>query len=304
LTGNDRFTFVLCRFTYLYPVTLSIIIVSYNVKDLLEQCLYSVQKAISGTDAEIIVIDNASSDNSIEYLHPKFPSFKFIENKINTGFAKANNQALQTASGRFILFLNPDTLVPEDCFNKCIGFMDSHPQAGALGVRMVNEKKEFLKESKRGLPTPAASFWKLSGVTKIFPRSKIFSGYYLGHLNENSTHEVDVISGAFMLVRKEVLDKTGGFDEIFFMYAEDIDLSYRIQKLGYKNYYFADTTIVHYKGASTKKDFKYVKMFYKAMSLFVKKHYGTGPYSMFLDTGIFLRGSMEAARLLFRKKSS
>lgn len=287
---------------YLYPVTLSIIIVNYNVKFLVEQCLCSVQKAIAGTAAEIIVVDNASSDGSIAYLRPGFPSIKFIENITNTGFAKANNEALRFANGKFVLFLNPDTLVPEDCFSKCIGFMNSHPDAGALGVRMVNEKKEFLKESKRGFPTPATSFWKLTGITKLFPRSKKFSRYYLGHLDEHSNHEVDVLSGAFMLVRKELLDKTGGFDERFFMYAEDIDLSYRIQKLGYRNYYFAGTTIIHYKGASTKKDFRYVKIFYKAMSQFVKKHYGTGLYSMFLDAGIFLRGGVEAALHVFRKK--
>jgi GT2 family glycosyltransferase len=283
-------------------VTLSIIIVNYNVKNLLEQCLSSVQQATEKIDDEIIVVDNASTDGSIEYLCPLFPHVQFISNKNNVGFATANNQALQIAKGKLVLFLNPDTKVPPDCFTKCIQFMDGHNKAGALGVRMVNGENKFLKESKRGVPTPIVSFWKLSGICSLFPRSAYFARYYLGNLDENVTQEADVLSGAFMMVRKEVLEKTGGFDEQFFMYAEDIDLSLRIKKMGYKNYYFANTTIIHYKGASTKKDFRYVKLFYKAMSQFVKKHYGRGLYSTLLDTGILLRGGVEAVKQSLKKK--
>jgi GT2 family glycosyltransferase len=283
-------------------VTLSIIIVNYNVKLLLEQCLHSVSKAIAGIDNEVLIVDNASTDGSIEYLQLIFPSFRFIRNEVNAGFSKANNQALEISSGKFILFLNPDTIVPPDCFTKCIEFMDAHSSAGALGIKMVNGSGKFLKESKRGFPAPSVSFWKLTGVTRMFPHSRIFARYYLGHLDENSNHEVEVLSGAFMLVKKEVLDKTGGFDERFFMYAEDIDLSYRIIKEGYKNYYFAESTIIHYKGSSTTKDFKYIKLFYKAMSQFVKKHYGRGPFSFFIDAAIGLRGGIEICKQIIKRK--
>ncbi|MEO8583276.1 MAG: glycosyltransferase family 2 protein, partial [Flavitalea sp.] len=211
---------------------LSVIIINYNVKYFLEKCLQTVLQASSHINAEVIVVDNASSDDSITYLQPKFPSITFIANKINTGFSKANNQALAIASGKYILFLNPDTLIPDDCFSKCIAFMESCPEAGALGVHMVNGEGIFLKESKRGFPSPSVSFWKMTGITSMYSRSKYFAKYYVGHLPENKTNQVDVLSGAFMFVKKEVLNKTGGFDEQFFMYAEDIDLSYRIIKAG------------------------------------------------------------------------
>jgi GT2 family glycosyltransferase len=273
---------------------LSVIIVSYNVKYFLEQCLSSVEKAIAPFDAEVLVIDNASSDGSITYLSPLFPRVKFIANPQNDGFSKANNKALQDAAGRYILFLNPDTVLPEDSLQKCIQFMERHPDAGALGVRMVNGDGIYLKESKRGFPSPLTSFFKLSGLCALFPHSKIFARYYLGHLNENSSHEVDVLSGAFFFTRKEVLDKTGGFDERFFMYAEDIDLSYRIQQAGYKNYYFAGTTILHYKGESTNHNsLQYTKHFYKAMSQFVQKHYSgknAALYTIVIQAGILIRG--------------
>lgn len=288
--------------SYLRRVTLSIIIVSYNVKDLLEKCLASVSRATETIDSEVFIVDNASTDGSAELLPALFPGFHFISNTTNTGFAKANNQALALCTGEFVLFLNPDTLVPADCFQLCIAFMHEHPEAGALGVKMLNGDNQFLKESRRGIPGPMTSFWKLSGVIKLFPRSKVFAKYYMGHLDENKTSEVEVLSGAFMFVRKKVLDITGGFDERFFMYAEDIDLSWRILKAGYKNYYFPETAIIHYKGASTKKDFRYVKQFYLAMSQFAKKHYGRGPFSLLLDAGIFLRGGVEVLRQGLRKK--
>ena len=182
--------------------------------------------------------------------------------------------------------------------------MKAHPHAGAVGVRMLNGNGDFLKESKRGFPSPMVSFWKMTGVTGMFPRSSVFSKYYLGHLDEHQDHEVDILSGAFMMVKKEVLNKTGGFDERFFMYAEDIDLSYRIKLAGYKNYYFAGTSIIHFKGSSTKKDFKYVRQFYKAMSQFVKKYYGRGLYSMLLDTGIGIFTLFSSLRVFFSGKTS
>jgi len=290
---------------YLYPMTLSVIIVSYNVRSLLEQCLLSVKKASEDIGAEVFVVDNASADNTIEFLQPHFPWVRFIANERNEGFAKANNLALGKCTGEFILFLNPDTVVPADCFGKCISFLHNHPDAGALGVRMLDPQGHFLKESKRGLPTPMASFWKLTGISSLFPRSRTFAAYNAGHIDEYTTSKVDVLSGAFMMVRKDVLEKTGGFDERFFMYAEDIDLSYRILKAGYSNHYFAETQITHVKGASTKKDIRYVKQFYKAMSQFVRKHYGSGPYVYLLEAGIFVRGFAAAlARVASRKKKS
>ncbi len=287
---------------YLYAVTLSIIIVNYNVKDLLEQCLRSVQAAATTTIFEVYVIDNASTDGSVEYLSARFPEFHFIRNETNVGFARANNQALLLCSGEFVLFLNPDTFLPPGALDQCVLFMRSNPEAGALGVRMVNGNNEFLKESKRGLPTAAASFWKLSGVIKFFPRSSYFAKYYAGHLGEFQINRVDVLSGAFMMLRKSVLEKIGGFDERFFMYAEDIDLSYRVLKAGYFNYYFPDVTIVHFKGSSTKKDTRYVIQFYRAMSQYVRKHYGNGPYAWLLDAGIIVRGSVAAISQKLRSR--
>ena len=257
-------------------MTLSIIIINYNVKYFLEQCLCSVRKAIEKMDAEVIVIDNNSTDGSADYLQPRFPWAKFIINPQNEGFSKANNIALLLAKGKYILFLNPDTIVAEDSLEKSISFMESTAKAGALGVRMIDGSGKYLKESKRGFPSPWVAFCKLSGLTSLFSHSKIFSGYYLGHLSEKQIQIIDVISGAFFFAKKEALDKTGGFDEQFFMYAEDIDLSYRIQQSGYINYYLAETTIIHFKGESSKKDFQYVTRFYKAMSLFAAKHFSSG----------------------------
>jgi GT2 family glycosyltransferase len=283
-------------------VTLSIIIVSYNVKFLLEKCLQSVSGAIKNLDAEVFVIDNHSSDGSMEYLQPLFPLFHFFGNKENKGFSSANNKGLKLASGKYVLFLNPDTVIPADCFTKCIDFMEMHPDAGALGVKMLNGKGEYLKESKRGFPSPVVSFWKITGVTAMLPRSKYFAKYYLGNLNEQESNKADILSGAYMFIKKSVLDITGGFDERFFMYAEDIDLSYRIKLAGYNNYYFAGVTIIHYKGESTKKDSRYVNLFYMAMSQFVKKYYGRGIFTAFLDTAIKARAGMETIKTVLKKK--
>lgn len=253
---------------------ISVIIVNYNVKYFLEQCLYSVLAACKNVAAEIIVIDNQSTDGSRAFFADKFEQVHFIWNEENGGFSKANNKALLQAKGECILFLNPDTIVAEDCFEKCLSFLMSKKNVGALGVRMIDGSGNFLKESKRGFPSVLTSFCKLSGLTALFPKSRIFSRYYLGHLPEMNNHEVDVLSGAFMMVRKMVLDSIGSFDERFFMYGEDIDLGYRIQQAGFKNYYFAETTILHFKGESTKKNsLQYLRIFYGAMLLFVQKHY-------------------------------
>jgi GT2 family glycosyltransferase len=264
-----------------------------------------VQKAIAGTAAEIIVVDNNSTDNSIEYLVPKFPGVQFIINKENTGFAKGCNQGLEKANGSYILFLNPDTIVPEDCFRQCISFFEAHPDAGALGIKMLDGSGKFLKESKRAFPSPRTSLYKLFGLAKLFPHSKLFSRYHLGHLDENQNNEVDVLAGAFMMIRKEVLDKIGGFDETFFMYGEDVDLSYRIQKAGFKNYYFADSSIIHFKGESTRKgSMNYVRMFYNAMSIFVRKHYGgsrAGIFNFLIHVAIWFRAGLSALSGFIRK---
>lgn len=284
---------------------LSVIIVNYNVKHFLEQCLYSTRDAIVGLKAEIIVVDNNSSDNSLPYLQPKFPDVRFILNKENAGFGKACNQGLAAATGDYILFLNPDTIVPEDCFHKCIGFFKKNPDTGAIGIKMLDGSGKFLKESKRAFPSPLTSLYKLFGLSRIFPHSKIFSKYHLGHLDENKNNEVDVLAGAFMMVKKQVLEKVGSFDEIFFMYGEDVDLSYRIQKAGYKNYYFAESHIIHFKGESTRKGtMNYVRMFYNAMSVFVRKHYGgsrAGLFNFLIHIAIWFRAGLSAVTGFIRK---
>ncbi len=253
---------------------LSIIIVNYNVKYFLEQCLYSVQAAIRSVQAEVIVVDNNSTDDSLAYLQPLFPWVKWMANNQNTGFGVANNQALVHAKGEYILFLNPDTLLPEDCLDNCLSFMQTHSQAGALGIKMLDGSGQFLPESKRGFPSPLTSFFKLTGLAVRFPRSKTFARYHLGQLSKDESNPVDVLAGAFMLVRHSVLQQIGAFDKRFFMYGEDIDLSYRIQQAGWQNWYFAESSIIHFKGESTKKgSLNYVRMFYQAMNLFVRKHY-------------------------------
>jgi GT2 family glycosyltransferase len=253
---------------------LSIIIVNYNVRFFLEQCLHTVQKALTSIEGEVLVVDNASEDGSRSYLEPLFPNLNFIWNSANVGFAKANNQALQVAKGEFILFLNPDTIVPEDCFEKCLQFFSNHLDCGGLGVRITDENGIYRKESKRGFPGATTSLFKMIGLHKLFPRSEIFAGYYLGHLPENETNEIEVLSGAFMMLSEKALEKVKGFDEDFFMYAEDIDISCRIIKAGFKNYYFPGTSIIHFKGKSTtKKSNKYINDFYGAMKIFVNKYY-------------------------------
>ncbi len=220
------------------------------------------------------MIDNNSTDGSDTFFANRFSQVHFVWKKDNAGFAKANNEALKGAKGAKILFLNPDTILPEDCLEKCLQFFKQQNKLGALGIRMIDGSGNFLPESKRGFPSFFTSFCKMTGLTALFPQSKLFARYYMGHLPDDKTNEVDVLSGAFMMVDKKVLDTVGSFDEDYFMYAEDIDLSYRIQKAGYTNFYFADTCIIHFKGESTvKHSAQYFENFYGTMALFVKKHY-------------------------------
>lgn len=272
----------------------SIIIVSYNVKHYLMQCLQSVVAATKEMESEIWVVDNVSKDESVAAVRTHFPQVKVIANKENVGFSKANNQAIALATGEYVLILNPDTVLAEDTIVKCLAFMLSHKQAGALGVRMIDGTGQFLPESKRGLPTPEVAFYKMFGLSRLFPTSRRFGKYHLGYLSEKEDHAVDILSGAFMFFRKEVLDKIGGFDESFFMYGEDIDLSWRVIQGGYKNYYLADNTIIHYKGESTKRgSLNYVKVFYEAMIIFARKHFAKNSasvYAMFINMAVVFRG--------------
>ena len=270
--------------------------------DLLENCLFSVQKAMLTIKGEIIIVDNNSNDGSKENLAAKFPGAIFIFNNENLGFAKACNQGFKISSGDYILFLNPDTVLSETCLTDCISFFKIHEDAGAVGVRMLDNKGKFLKESKRGLPSPSASFYKLFGLTAIFPGSNKIAKYYQGHLPENENNPVEVLSGAFMMINKAVFEKVNGFDETFFMYGEDIDLSLRISQSGYKNYYLGKVSITHLKGGSTRYNKKYVQDFYGAMNLFVKKHYNDKStlYRLFLHAGIGVRKMMSILALPFR----
>ena len=281
---------------------LSVIIVNYNAKKELENCLLSLQKAVSGIQNEIIVIDNNSTDNSLEYLEPLFSEVKFIRNPDNVGFSKACNQGTSLSSGEIILFLNPDTIIPENCIDQCISYIKLYNNTGAVGVRMIDQNGKFLKESKRGFPSPAVSFYKLFGLTKIFPRSKTFGKYYMTHLPEKENNEVDVLSGAFMMISRHVFSETGGFDESFFMFGEDIDLSHRIKESGYKNYYLGRITITHLKGRSTLNKRQRIHHFYNAMYIFVKKHFkGNYPFIVlfFINRGIWIRKQITLISTLF-----
>jgi len=272
---------------------LSVIIVNYNVKHFLEQCLNSVFNSSKKIEVEVFVVDNHSVDGSCQMVKEKFQNVYLIENKENLGFSKANNQAIKIAKSEYVLLLNPDTVVEESTFEKIIEFMDSNAQAGGLGVKMIDGKGSFLPESKRGLPTPSVAFYKIFGISKIFPKSKTFNRYHLGFLNKEKIHEIEILSGAFMLLRKKALDKIGLLDETFFMYGEDIDISYRLILGGYKNYYFPETTIIHYKGESTKKgSINYVRMFYNAMAIFAHKHFSKGNanfFTFFITIAIWIR---------------
>jgi O-antigen biosynthesis protein len=284
---------------------ISVVIVNYNVRYFLEQCLISVFQSGKDLAMEVFVVDNNSVDGSVEMVQEKFPHVKLIANEDNVGFSKANNQAIDMSVGRFVLLLNPDTVLENDTLQRVVKFMDDHPDAGGLGVKMLDGRGRFLPESKRGLPTPAVAFFKVFGLSSLFPKSKIFGKYHLGYLNEDKIHEVDVLSGAFMLLRKTTLEKTGYLDESFFMYGEDIDLSYRISQAGYKNYYYPDTRIIHYKGESTKKSsINYVFVFYHAMIIFAQKHYSqknARVFSILINIAIYFRAFVAIAARFFRR---
>ena len=252
---------------------LSVVIVNYNVKHFLEQCLHSLEQAAAGIDHEVIVVDNASTDGSTEYITTRFPSIKWMACRENNGFSKGNNIAIAQAKGEYILLLNPDTIVTKEAVAGCVEFMDTHADAGACGVYMLRTDGTFAPESRRALPTPFVSFCKMSGLSKLFPKSRTFGRYYMQYLDKEETNPIEIISGAYMMLRHSTIKKTGALDEDFFMYGEDIDLSYRILKAGYNNYYLP-LRILHYKGESTNKSsYRYVHTFYRAMQLFFKKHY-------------------------------
>lgn len=286
---------------------LTVVIVNYNVEHFLEQCLLSVRKASKGLQVETYVVDNISIDGSVDMVKGKFPEVILIENKDNVGFSKANNQAMRIAKGEYVLLLNPDTVVEEDTFSKVVGFMDNHPDAGGLGVKMIDGKGVFLPESKRGLPTPSVAFYKIFGLSTLFPKSKKFGRYHLGYLGKEDVNEIEILSGAFMLMRKTALDKVGLLDEAFFMYGEDIDLSYRIILGGFKNYYYPETQIIHYKGESTKKSsVNYVFVFYNAMIIFAKKHFSVKnakTFSVLIKLAIYLRASIAIFNRFIKKIS-
>ena len=252
---------------------LSIVIVSYNVCHYLLQCLDSVERATLGIQTEVWVVDNASTDDSVAMVRRHYPGTLVIANRENVGFAKANNMALRQATGDYTLLLNPDTIVAESTLHKCLRFMDEHPEVGALGTHMLNRDGSFAPESRRGLPTPATAFYKMCGLARLFPKSRRFGRYHMRYLDESEPSQIDVISGAFFLARRQQMAEVGYLDEDYFMYGEDIDLSYRLLGTGLQNWYFP-ADILHYKGESTQKtSYRYVHNFYSAMLIFYRKHF-------------------------------
>lgn len=252
---------------------LSIIIVNYNVKYFVEQCLHSVFRSEGNLTMDVWVVDNASSDGSIQYLEPRFPQVHFIANKENVGFARANNQAIRQCTGRYVLLLNPDTFVAEDTLCRCVEQLDANPEIGATGVSMYGFRGDFALESRRSLPVPFTSFCKMTGLTRLFPKSRLFGRYYMQFLDPAESSPIEVISGAFNMLRREAIEKVGLLDEDYFMYGEDIDLSYSVMQAGWKNWYFP-YPIVHYKGESTQKtSYRHVRNFYDAMLIFINKHF-------------------------------
>ncbi|GJQ32461.1 MAG: hypothetical protein HBSAPP04_13000 [Ignavibacteriaceae bacterium] len=280
---------------------LSIIIVNYNVKEFIQNLLESIKSASKKISTEVIIVDNASDDGSIELIRQKYPWVKLIVNSRNLGFSKANNLGLKESTGKYLLLLNPDTLVKEDTFEKMIDFFEATPDAGMAGCKLLNTDGTLQLACRRGFPGPWASFTKVTGLSTLFPKSPLFARYNLTYLDENKTYAVDAISGAFMMFKREVYEKTGGLDETFFMYGEDLDLCYRVNKAGYKVYYVHSTEIIHYKGESTKRsNLNEVKVFYEAMHIFVKKYYsGSWFLLLFLRSAIFFR---EMLAFLGKKK--
>lgn len=267
---------------------LSVIILNYNVRYFLEQCVLSVQEALSGIEGEIIVVDNNSDDDSCDMMKTRFPDVTLIENKENSGFPKGNNIGVALARGKYVCILNPDTVVAEDTFVKILAFAEKQKNLGIVGCKLIDGTGNFLPESKRGIPTPWVSFTKIFGLYKIFPNQRLFNQYYAQHISENHTGKVDILVGAFMVMERELYLDVGGFDEDCFMYADDIDLSYSVLQKKRNNYYFHETSVIHYKGESTVKDEKYMKRFQEAMEFFYQKHFRKSLFfSIFIKIGIF-----------------
>ena len=286
---------------------LSVIIVNYNVKYFLDQCIRSVLRAfeVMNTPAEIIVVDNHSADGSVDYLEKRYPQMlypmvRFVRSAHNLGFARANNIAIRQSRGEYVLLLNPDTIVGEDALKASVDFMDAHEDAGAVGVRMLGAQGRRAMESRRGLPTPMVSFFKMLGFCNRWPHHRLFGKYYMGYLPWDEPCQIEVVSGAYCMLRRKALDEVGLLDEDFFMYGEDIDLSYRVLKGGYHNYYLP-VDILHYKGESTQKSsFRYVHVFYEAMLIFFRKHYSgmTFLLSLPIKTAIYAKALMALVGML------
>ncbi|MBD3165628.1 glycosyltransferase [bacterium] len=281
---------------------LSVIIVSYNAREFLAATLESVFRAGDGLDMEVFVVDNASSDGAPEMVRERFPQVTLMAQSENLGFAKANNLALADAQGRYLMILNPDCILQEDTLTTLVRFMDEHPESGASGPKLLNRDGSFQVAAKRGLPTPWVAFCKLSGLSTMFPRSKAFNYYELGHLDPDEVHEVESLTGAAMMVRREAYEAVGGLDEDYFMFGEDIDWCYSISKAGWKVHYVPTTQIIHYKGESTRRsDTDRERHFYNAMRIFARKHFAGNPISTAgIEIGIYL--SEIAARL--RKRAT
>lgn len=274
---------------------ITVIIVNYRVKYYLAQCLHSVVKAMEGIEGQVIVVDNDSQDDSVDFNRQLYPQVQFIENKENMGFARANNVAIRESDSEYVLLLNPDTIVNERLLRDCIDLLDGNPAIGATGVRMLCENGWFAPESRRGVPTPFTAFCKMVGLTRLFPQSRVFGRYYMKYLDEFATTPIEIISGACMFIRRSVLDECGLLDEDFFMYGEDIDLSFRMLQTGKQNYYIP-SRIMHYKGESTHKNsFRYVYVFYEAMYIFFRKHYSNYNWilSIPIRSAIYLKGASE-----------
>jgi O-antigen biosynthesis protein len=272
---------------------ISLVIVSYNAPEYLKKCLFSVQEALEGIDSEVFVVDNNSSDGTCDIVGELFPRVTLIKNNINRGFAAACNQALSISKGRYKLLLNPDTVLEKNVLRECIEFMDSHPDAGSAGVRMVNGDGKFLRESKRSFPTAFSSFFKITGIAGLFPRIRFINGYYHPDIEEQEPYRVEVLTGAFMFIRSSALESAGLLDEDFFMYGEDIDLSYRIIKAGYNNYYLPSLRILHYKGRSTPLNgYSDISHFYNAMRIYIRKRKSDGDFrniSHLLTGAVYIR---------------
>ena len=277
-------------------MVLSIVIVNYNVKEFLTQCLESIYRSKTEYTFEVIVVDNASADSGESRILKAFPEVRWIANTENIGFGRANNQGFEAAKGTYTLILNPDTVVQEDTLEVCIDYLKSHPEVGGLGIKGIDGTGQFLPESKRGLPTPMTALWKITGLSRIFTKSSFFARYHMGHLDPDGNHKVDILVGCFMMVPTALLREVGGFDPRYFMYGEDIDLSYELLKTGHENHYISDSQIVHYKGESTKRgSLNYVKMFYQAMIIFARKQFSGSSalaYTLLIYVGIYLRAGL------------